>query len=131
MKKSIILSALMVGMLVMSGCVSTTNQNGRVTKGLEFRIGGYGEQMTYPAPVSDPAPVQAPAPQYQGAYTPVAPVPIVPAPQCAVPVKSENCNGSYSVIHVYPTDEGNYKGPRGEIYTEMPDEAKISQMYGF
>jgi hypothetical protein len=125
MKKNCIIVVITVaGMLLLSGCVSAPNANGRVTRGLEVRVGGYAEQMTCPT-TAVPQLVM----QYQN-VPPAAPVQAAPAP-CAVPVKAENCNGSYNVIYVSQTDDGNYQGPRGEIYTGMPDEAAISQMYGF
>ncbi|OHB51670.1 MAG: hypothetical protein A2Y12_02210 [Planctomycetes bacterium GWF2_42_9] len=84
--------------------------------------------------VVDPTPVYvAPAPVY------VTPAPTViektvvvqqPVVQETAVVWIANDNGSKTEIKLIRTNEGGYKGPRGEYYATMPTEEDLKVLYG-
>lgn len=43
----------------------------------------------------------------------------------------QNKNGSYTPVTLMKTGYGQYRGPRGEIYTARPTEEQLKQGYGF
>lgn len=42
-----------------------------------------------------------------------------------------NSNGSYTPVTLTKVGYGQYRGPRGEIYTARPSEAQLKQAYAF
>lgn len=42
-----------------------------------------------------------------------------------------NANGSYTPVVLSKAGHGQYRGPRGEIYTARPSEDQLKQAYGF
>jgi hypothetical protein len=43
----------------------------------------------------------------------------------------QNANGSYTPVVLSKVGYGQYRGPRGEIYTARPSEDQLKQAYGF
>lgn len=46
-------------------------------------------------------------------------------------VMVSNSNGSYTPVTLSKVGYGQYRGPRGEIYTARPTEAQLKAAYGF
>lgn len=46
-------------------------------------------------------------------------------------VMIQNSNGSYTPVTLTKVGYGQYRGPRGEIYTARPTEAQLKTAYGF
>ncbi|MCE9613453.1 MAG: glycine zipper 2TM domain-containing protein [Lentisphaerae bacterium] len=46
-------------------------------------------------------------------------------------VMIQNANGSYTPVVLNKVGYGQYRGPRGEIYTARPTEDQLKQAYGF
>jgi outer membrane lipoprotein SlyB len=46
-------------------------------------------------------------------------------------VMIQNTNGSYTPVVLTKVGYGQYRGPRGEIYTARPAEAQLKTAYGF
>ena len=42
-----------------------------------------------------------------------------------------NSNGSYTPVNIVNIGNGQYRGPRGEIYNGMPTESQLKSVYGF
>lgn len=49
--------------------------------------------------------------------------------QDAVIIK--NTNGSFTPVSINKLDNGQYRGPKGEIYTGRPTEEQLKPVYGF
>lgn len=45
-------------------------------------------------------------------------------------VKIKNDNGSVSSVTLLKMPDGSYRGPRGEIYSELPTEEQLKPVYG-
>jgi len=43
----------------------------------------------------------------------------------------QNSNGSYTPVQLAKVGYGQYRGPRGEIYTSRPSEQQLRTAYGF